>query len=141
MSNDWYARKLSQVREQQGYAPAPPPTAHRGYPEPRVLQPAPQPAYQAPQPTYQQPQYQQQPGVVVEEPLNLHNFVEQMGRWRGGAAHRTDQHPCPECGSNLFFSRTNGGSRMAPPAPHCFSCGYNGQFTQGEAATWGGGSA
>ena len=45
--------------------------------------------------------------------------------WKGGKAQQ--EGPCPECGSNLFFSRTNTEgmpSRLPPPAPHCHDCGY-----------------
>ena len=63
-----------------------------------------------------------------------------MQQWRGGKAHKVDTEPCPECGSNKYYSRTGAEVRRGPPpAPHCFACGYNGMFTQGLSSTWQGG--
>ena len=64
----------------------------------------------------------QQPQVT---PTNL---MEAAGAWNGGEARKETQS-CPNCGSNLFFSRSNTGSMptewgMATPPPRCYSCGY-----------------
>lgn len=126
-AQDWYARKLGgqqpQQRQQQQYqTPYQHPRHQPGYVEPG----------QPPASWTQPPQ--------EDEGLTLHNFVHKMGQWRGGQAHRTDKQPCPECGSDLFFSRGNANSRNGAPAPHCFSCGYSGGLipTQGDAAVWQG---
>jgi hypothetical protein len=54
-----------------------------------------------------------------------------------GVAHKTDTHPCPQCGSPQYFSRATANKRMPPPAPHCYNCGYNdGMFDQGLESSW-----
>ena len=70
--------------------------------------------------------------------MTTENLWGAMQHWRGGKAHRVDREPCPECGSDQYYSRTEGARRGPPPAPHCFQCGYNGLFTQGLQATWQG---
>lgn len=55
-----------------------------------------------------------------------------------GVAHQLNPNACPSCGANLFYERLTKGPRRGPePAPHCFSCGYNGLFEQGLAGNWG----
>jgi predicted RNA-binding Zn-ribbon protein involved in translation (DUF1610 family) len=71
-------------------------------------------------------------------PVTLENLYEMAGHWHGGKAHQVDTQPCPNCGSNQFFSRSQGIRRGPPPAPHCYNCGYNGLFEQGDMATWEG---
>jgi hypothetical protein len=70
----------------------------------------------------------------------MENLWEMAGYWvHGGPAHKIDREPCPQCGSNHFYSRTNGKAQRGPaPAPHCFDCGYNGMFDQGLESTWSG---
>lgn len=120
-TQDWYARKLglTQQQPQQRQQPWPP--------------------YAPPQQDYsQQFQPQQQPQEIPPNgQVTVENFVEMAGRWRGGMAHRTEKTPCPSCGSSRFFSRGNANSRSGAPSPHCFDCGYNGLFTQGDPQTWG----
>lgn len=131
-NQSWYARKMAQARQQQApyqvqpqpqyqqYVP-PAPTNANGYAQQQQL-----PV------TQQVPQQQQQPQVTME------NLFDAMKFWKGGPAAKTDPDPCPNCGSNQFFSRSTGSRRGPPPAPHCYNCGYNdGMFTQGEATTWG----
>jgi predicted RNA-binding Zn-ribbon protein involved in translation (DUF1610 family) len=95
-------------------------------------------AYQQPTPA---PQWQQQPQYQQPQqpppPVTIANLWDAMKEWRGGKAHRVDAQPCPECGGNQYYSRSDGARRGPPPAPHCYNCGYNGLFEQGEAATWG----
>jgi len=67
----------------------------------------------------------------------MENLYQAMGHWHGGKAHKIDREPCPECGSNQYYSRTEGVRRGPPPAPHCYNCGYNGMFQQGDPTTWG----
>lgn len=128
-AQDWYARKLGGGQPQQRQQV--PEYQPRQRPEPLGSRPGQPPA------SWTQPP---QPPQEEEEGLTLHNFVHKMGQWRGGVAHRTDKQPCPECGSDLFFSRGNAISRNGAPAPHCFSCGYSGGLipTQGDAAVWQG---
>lgn len=119
--SDWYARRLARARSE---APAP-----RQQPQayaPAYRQQAPPPGYM-PRPA---------PESVR---TTIDNLWGQMQAWRGGAAHRIDPHPCPNCGGNQYFSRTGAEVRRGPPpAPHCFDCGYNGMFEQGLAASWNG---
>lgn len=122
MSNvDWYRNKIAALR---GSPPAAPQQRYQ------------QPVYQP----YQQPQYQQPPQVQQRQPpppVTMENLYAAAGYWTGGKAHRIDRDPCPECGSNQFYSRTDGTRRGPPPAPHCYNCGYNGMFQQGDPTTWG----
>ena len=84
----------------------------------------PQPQYQQPSPQYpQQQQQQQQPQVTAD------NLLDAAHAWRGGEATRKETRNCPSCGSDLYFSRTNGGGvpterGMVTPDPRCYSCGY-----------------
>jgi predicted RNA-binding Zn-ribbon protein involved in translation (DUF1610 family) len=120
--SDWWARKL-------GRQDAPPPT-----PQARNLPPGYQPQPQYPQQVPQQPQ-QFDPNQVR---VTTENLFAMAGQWQGGPAHRTETQPCPQCGGNQFFSRATGMSRLPAPAPHCYNCGYNGLFQQGEMSNWEG---
>jgi hypothetical protein len=122
----WWARRL-------GNPPAP--QQQSSYP-PTQYQPMAAPTYAPQQPQYApQGQPQQQP-----VPPGQMNVMDAIQRWQGGPAHRTDPYPCPACGSMHYFSRVNGPSRGPAPAPICYSCGYNGLFSQGDPAVWQGGS-
>lgn len=119
MSSDWYARRLARGRQ------------------------APPQQYQAPPPVYQQQQMRQPPPGYIPRPdphsvkTTIENLWGQMLGWQGGKAHKIDPDPCPQCGSNQYFSRTGAEVRRGPPpAPHCFSCGFNGMFDQGLASSW-----
>ena len=123
----WWARRLAPQTRQQSVPPQ----------QYQVPQGSPQPqgpthgavgAY-AQQLERLQPNGQQQ--VTAE------NLFVMAGQWHGGPAHRADPDPCPQCGSNQFFSRAAKNSRLPPPAPHCYNCGYNGLFEQGDPTTWG----
>lgn len=82
-----------------------------------------------------QPEVQQQ---VALERTTIANLYEQAGKWRGGPGAKANPNPCPQCGSNQFFSRAGVSKRLPPPAPHCYNCGYNdGMFEQGLASAWG----
>ena len=124
-SASWYQRKLAAVRS------APPGRALNAPVVPQRLQPQQYPQQQ------EFIQFQQQPAAPK---VTIDNFWGAMQQWRGGKAHKIDAEPCPECGSNNYYSRTGEGARRGPPpAPHCFQCGYNGMFTQGQQSTWQGG--
>jgi hypothetical protein len=125
-SSSWWAKKLAARQD-----PAPQPRA--GLPVnmlPGYQQPPPQ------QPLYAQPQ--QQPFDPSQIRVTTENLFQAAAHWKGGQAHRIDTQPCPQCGGNQYFSRASGLSRMPPPAPHCYNCGYNGGlFDQGTPEAWG----
>lgn len=113
MSNaDWYARRLGQPAPQQrGSTPPAAPPAQR---------------YQAPAAP--------RPDVQV----TAANVAEAAALWQGGEGIRTETENCPQCGSDLYFSRANGtgeaggsGGRVytqagiATVAARCFSCGFS----------------
>jgi hypothetical protein len=120
MSDGWYQRRVARARQ------TPAPQQQQQYPQQRQ-------AY------YPQQQQRPPPGYIPQQPVptTIGNLWEQMQQWHGGKAHQVDPHPCPECGSDQYFSRTGAEARRGPPpAPHCFACGYNGMFDQGLASTW-----
>jgi hypothetical protein len=121
MSSDWYARKFGGAQQR----PQPQPQ----YTQRTYVQGNPAPAEYAPQPMHREPDTQ----AIRVTP---ENFSAVAGLWKGGQATKTEQYPCPSCGSNLYYSRS-GKSRLPSPAPHCFSCGYNGLFDQGTPQAWG----
>ena len=124
--SDWYARRLARHRTEQGQPMVP-------YARQAPLQQPPQPPQHVP--------FQQAAQEYFEPPkgaTTVDNLYQMMGRWKGGKAHKIDSEPCPECGSNQYFSRTDGHRRGPPPAPHCYNCGFNGLFTQGLESNWSG---
>jgi hypothetical protein len=123
-SASWYQRKMASLRGGQAAPPVP---------QQRIQQYA-QPQY--PQQPQARPQVQQYQAQSLP-PVTMDNLYQAMGHWRGGKAHQIDSEPCPECGSNQYYSRTDGKRRGPPPAPHCYNCGYNGMFQQGDPTTWG----
>jgi len=124
---DWWARKLG-ARQTPTVSP-------RSSNVPGTPPQAPQ-ALGVDQQLYARPQPQQFDPNTVQ--VTTENLFHMAGQWKGGIAHRVDTQPCPECGSPQYFSRANGRSRLPPPAPHCYNCGYNGGlFDQGQPDTWG----
>lgn len=128
MSNDWYARRLGQQAPQQqqpqarqGWTPPPPQYAPQQF-----VQPQPTPG-----------QHQMPPQTPPPGSVNHQNFMQMASLWRGGPAMKSDPGGCPECGSPRYYSRAKTVSRGPAPAPHCFDCGFNGLFDQGDPATWG----
>ena len=123
----WYARKLAQMRGQH-------PPAFQGR--------APIPAYQQPQPGYQQnprlPQPQTTPATPPETLSELLDLQQHGQALRPGRGARLNQDPCPNCGGNLYYADLGLKRRGPPPAPHCFNCGYNELFEQGQQSTWEG---
>lgn len=129
----WWARKLGgaqQARQQPQFQPYQPQQ------------------FQVPQGTPQYPVQQQHNGAEGAYARQLdrlqgnggvttENLFQMAGLWQGGPGHKADPDPCPDCGSNQYFSRAGKNSRLPPPAPHCYNCGYNGLFSQGDAANWG----
>jgi len=102
--NDWWSRKLNAPKQE-------PPTATR--PPDRILPAMPPPAQR----------------MTPQMTVTPDNFAEASTHWQGGDAARQEAQNCPNCGSNLFFSRANAGtlysqSGMAAPAPRCYACGF-----------------
>jgi hypothetical protein len=69
------------------------------------------------------------PPKSVNMQVTGENINQAAGLWQGGQGTKTETSLCPNCGSDLFFSRSNSGSvisqnGMATPAPRCYSCGY-----------------
>lgn len=131
--SDWWAKKLGQ-------------TVPQGPPKYGITLPPQQPVYQQ-QPVPQAPQtapvYQQGPLRVGEQPQKMLDpeadrnaevtFGVAMRNWRGGEAHRTSGD-CPGCGSKIgYTTNPQTGAR-----PHCFECGYRGDYyMQGDPSSWG----
>ena len=134
-SSDWYARRLGQAQPQQQsprstYSGA---TNAPGRP-PQYPQQYAQPVYQPQQPQqYQQPQGQQ----VVQFAGYQYAGVE---NYHGGIAQKLNPDLCPACGGNQYFAKVRTKGRGPDPAGHCYNCGYNELFDQGDATSWGGGS-
>lgn len=125
----WYARRMAQAqgvaRPFQGRAPVP------QYREPVArYQENPQ-AYVAP------PAAPAAPPETLTEFLELQKHGQALGPGKGG---KLNQEPCPNCGGNLFYADLGLKRRGPPPAPHCFTCGYNEMFEQGLESNWQGGA-
>lgn len=121
--SEWWSRKLSNQ-------PVPPPRTPPATPPTGIRFPQSQ---TAPQP---QPQQQAQPHPS-NDPNGQMTAAEAIRVWKGGEAHRTDTQPCPECGSHLVFSRAKGGTVNGyPPAPRCYTCGWNGKYSQADQVSW-----
>lgn len=101
MTSSWWAKKLGNDQPAPSRSPVPPSSPA---PVPRVA-PAPRP--------------------VQQQVQNIHvtdqNFAEAATQWRGGEAARTENRNCPNCSSDLYFSRSNTGSQVAG---RCYACGY-----------------
>lgn len=121
--SDWWSRKLSNQ-------PAPPPRTPPATPPAGIRFP------QAQVPP-SQPVYPQQEHTPHEDPQGQIRMADAIRTWKGGEAHRKDTQPCPECGSHLVFSRTKGTTVNGyPPAPRCYTCGWNGKYSQADQASW-----
>ena len=120
--SDWWSRKI-------GNQPSPPPrtppstmpTSPNNIRFPQVQQPA--------------PQHQTQPQVPANENGEI-SMGDAIRSWRGGEAARRETHDCPECGSNLVFSRSKGMINGHSPAPRCYACGWNGKYSQADKSSW-----
>lgn len=102
--SDWWSKKLANPQRTEA-RPLPPLTPPQT-PPPWVPQ--------APQP----------PAQITDE-----NALDAALTWRGGEGTRTETTSCPNCGSDLYFSRANSGGMVTPrgmatPAPRCYSCGF-----------------
>lgn len=155
-AQDWYARRLGQAR--QGQQPPPqqarpgmlpgqrpvPPTPQQ-YQQPQYAQPVTQfPQMPGNQQMYEQQahgqppqqQNQQYPQQVVQFAGHQYAGVE---NYRGGVAQQMNPNPCPQCGGNQYFEHIKTKGRGPEPAGHCYNCGYNELFDQGDQAVWGSG--
>lgn len=105
MSSSWWSKKLGTDQ------PATPPPATRP-PDPVRLPPVPQHNSQ----------------TVQNVQVTGENFASTSSMWQGGDATRTETSNCPNCGSDLYFSRTNAAmitqSGSASPTPRCYACGF-----------------
>ena len=102
--SDWWAKKLGN--------------------QPPARQPLPPLAPPAPPAPRWQPETPQPPAQITDE-----NALDAAFTWKGGEGTRTETTPCPQCGSDLYFSRANSGGMVTPrgmaaPAPRCYSCGF-----------------
>lgn len=129
--SDWWSKQLS------GNAPAPVQSTPPVTPPMRTAIRI--PAVVA-NPTVQvQPQQPQHQHVLDSSrgPQDQISMGDAIRMWKGGEAHRKENNSCPECGSNLVFSRSKGTMiNGASPAPRCYECGWNGRYSQGEQASW-----
>ena len=78
-----------------------------------------------------------QPAQAVEFAGYRYEGAEQ---YRGGIAAKLNPDLCPACGGNQYFAKVRTKGRGPDPAGHCYNCGYNELFDQGDATSWGGGS-
>ena len=79
----------------------------------------------------------------MNDPNRQMSLREAVSRWQGGEAWRTEGNlNCPGCGSRTGYTQSSGMGGMSAgvagnrPRGHCFECGYNGQFSQGDQANW-----
>lgn len=80
----------------------------------------------------------QQVQEVVPETLEQQWTSKLVGAAKvGGQGSQTNREPCPQCGSNHYFTNLPLGKRGPAPAPHCYNCGFNGgMFEQGLQSSW-----
>jgi hypothetical protein len=127
-ASSWYQRRLAQMRGTQPFQAR-----------------APIPQYPQPQQGYQQ-QFTQpradppQPPTPPETMTDLLDLQKHGQALKPGKGARLNPDPCPNCGGNLFYADLGLKRRGPPPAPHCFSCGYNELFEQGLESNWQGGA-
>ena len=120
--SDWWSQKLQT------------PTRAPQYSTPPITPPA-KVGIRIPQ-DYQQQQNRApvQPQVSQDPRAEIH-MGEAITLWKGGEGNR-DASTCPSCGSGLFFSRSKSAVNGISPAPHCYSCGFNAKFDQGDQSNW-----
>jgi len=142
-AQDWYARRLAPQQPQQQSPRSTYPGATNAPGRPQQQQQYPQ-AYQ--QPVYQpqqQPQQPQQP-VQYQQPAQAVQFAgytySGAQNYQGGIAQQLNPDACPSCGGNQYFAKIRTKGRGPDPAGHCYNCGYNELFDQGDSASWGGGA-
>lgn len=94
---------------------------------------------------YPQPQPQAQPQapgtgqkLAQASTSQLLQMQSATGQATPGIGAQLNPNNCPNCGQALFYERLEKVRRGPPPAPHCFTCGYNGLFEQGLESSWSG---
>lgn len=127
MANDWWTRRLSSDAPAPASSPSLPP-----------ITPPMRTAIRIPTQS-QQPQASHNSNVL--DPTRAENDNIPMGDairlWKGSRAMQRETMTCPDCGSDHVFSRSNGaGINGASPAPQCYTCGWNGKYSQGDQANW-----
>lgn len=127
--SDWWANKLGGQQPQRGGVVLPPAMPRQPQQPPHHGQPG----------SYVQPPQQKE----VDDPNRKLSLREAISRFSGGESARVEGNlRCPSCGSATGYTAFSGMSGMAAgvmgnrPAPHCFECGYNGRFAQGDQANW-----
>ena len=136
--SSWYSRALDRAR-----GTAAPTQTRPSYPQ-QTQSFAPQYPAQYSQPLQQraptQPQAYNTQQKVQQASLSDLFKVQESGHGQPGQGAQSNPDPCPGCGSQLFIENLPGGKkRRGPaPAPHCFSCGWNGLFDQGLESSWAG---
>jgi hypothetical protein len=127
--SDWWSKKIAGEK----------PTAPRTYATPPTSPVLNFPVAQPQQQVQQGNQELLDPNRAPTDQLNMSDAIR---LWKGGeAARKEGNSTCPECGSIYVFSRVGRGSNSmingAQPAPRCYSCGWNGRFSQGDGSSWG----
>lgn len=137
-SRSWWANKLGNTQPQRYGIPIQP------------AQPAPIQQTVQQQPVQQQPVQQAPVTPGYQKVLDPNRpsdaqipLAEALQLWQGGEAHRVEGNmACPDCGSTTGYTaysgRAAGSVRVAgnKPRPHCFECGYNGEYSQGLQSNW-----
>jgi hypothetical protein len=146
--SDWWSKKLGQQTTPQ-YGLVVPPAQHH----------QPQPVHQQqPQAPQQQQHLTPQEQAILEaqaaavrstdDPNRKLSLREAVSRWQGGEAWRTEGGlTCPGCGSRTGYTQYSGTAAMSHakmdshgnlvrPRGHCFECGYNGIWSQGQESSW-----
>jgi len=124
MSSDWWSRKLNNqpAPARPSLPPVQAPIRFPAQPNSPTLTPAAQNTHVL------------DPSKHATEQISMGDAIH---LWKGGEAARTEGGlSCPSCGSHLVFTRGNNRVNGAQPAPRCFSCGYNGSYSQGEQSNW-----
>ena len=105
--SDWWARRM-----------APEDAPRTGYPQ---TAPTPRPAL-PPLPV-------RAPETSPDIQVTASNLHQTATMWAGGEGTQTETQSCPQCRSDLYFSRANTAAVMTTrgsvsPSPRCYSCGY-----------------
>lgn len=137
-AQDWYARRLAPQQPQPQQQPSRPSPNVPGRPQQQQHYPQPhqQPVYQ-PQTVYPEYPQQQQPQQAVQFAGYQYEGAQ---NYQGGIAQKLNPDACPNCGGNQYFAKIRVKGRGPEPAGHCYNCGYNELFDQGDSASWGGGA-
>lgn len=131
MTDAWYQRALARARSGSQPSPAPQQQPQRYQPSPGVAR---WEGHTQLSPATPQPQQKLQQASLTD----LLKVQTATGQASPGIGGRLNPDPCPQCGRDLFYADLGKARRGPPPAPHCFTCGYNGLFEQGLESSWQG---